>query len=103
MENGVDDPDQLSTRISRPARSAITPATATPSSTGWSTSNRGRPTTRSAAIVWEIERKLAEAYSRPAIFYPVSAACWQPWFKGHTLMINSIYNGWRFEDAWLDR
>jgi peptide/nickel transport system substrate-binding protein len=54
-------------------------------------------------IVWEIERKLAEDGARPAIFYPVSAACWQPWFKGHTMMINGNYNGWRFEDAWLDK
>jgi peptide/nickel transport system substrate-binding protein len=54
-------------------------------------------------IVWQIERKLAEDAARPAIFYPVSAACWQPYFKGHTMMINGNYNGWRFEDAWLDR
>jgi peptide/nickel transport system substrate-binding protein len=55
------------------------------------------------AIVWEIERKLAEDAARPAIFYPVSAACWQPYFKGHTMMVNGNYNGWRMEDAWLDR
>jgi peptide/nickel transport system substrate-binding protein len=54
-------------------------------------------------IVWEIERRLAEGAARPAIFYPVSAACWQPYFKGHTMMVNGNYNGWRFEDAWLDR
>jgi peptide/nickel transport system substrate-binding protein len=54
-------------------------------------------------IVWDIERKLAEDVARPAIFYPVSAACWQPQFKGHTMMVNGNYNGWRFEDAWLDK
>jgi peptide/nickel transport system substrate-binding protein len=54
-------------------------------------------------IVWEIEKKLAEDGARPAIFYPVSAACWQPYFKGHTMMVNGNYNGWRLEDAWLDR
>ena len=54
-------------------------------------------------IVWEIERKLAEDGARPAIFYPVSAACWQPYFKGHTMMVNGNYNGWRLEDAWLDK
>ena len=37
------------------------------------------------------------------IFYPISAACWQPYFKGHTMMVNGNYNGWRFEDAWLDK
>ena len=54
-------------------------------------------------IVWEIERKLAEDAARPAIFYPMSAACWQPYFKGHTMMVNGNYNGWRLEDAWLDK
>jgi hypothetical protein len=23
--------------------------------------------------------------------------------KGLTMMVNSIYNGWRMEDVWLDR
>jgi peptide/nickel transport system substrate-binding protein len=54
-------------------------------------------------LVWEIEKKLAEDGARPAIFYPVSAACWQPYFKGHTMMVNGNYNGWRLEDAWLDK
>jgi|GEM_PF-4433719 len=26
--------------------------------------------------------------------------CWQPYFKGLTIMVDSIYNGWRFEDVW---
>ena len=54
-------------------------------------------------LVWEIERRLAEDGARPIIFYPVSAACWQPYFKGHTMMVNGNYNGWRLEDAWLDK
>jgi len=54
-------------------------------------------------LVWEIERKLAEDGARPAIFYPKSGACWQPYFKGHTMMVNGNYNGWRLEDAWLDK
>ena len=54
-------------------------------------------------LVWEIERKLAEDSARPAIFYPKSGACWQPYFKGHTMMVNGNYNGWRLEDAWLDK
>ena len=32
-----------------------------------------------------------------------AAGCWQPYVKGVTIHINSIYNGWRFEDIWLDR
>src|ERR1700693_2931609 len=54
-------------------------------------------------IVGEIEKRLAEDAARPIIFYPVSGACWQPQFKGHQMMVNGNYNGWRLEDAWLDQ
>jgi peptide/nickel transport system substrate-binding protein len=54
-------------------------------------------------IVWQLERKLAEAAVRPVLFYPVGASCWQPHVKGLTIMVNSIYNGWRMEDVWLDK
>jgi len=27
----------------------------------------------------------------------------QPQVKGLTTMVNSIYNGWRMEDVWLDK
>jgi hypothetical protein len=27
----------------------------------------------------------------------------QPYEKGLTIMSNSTYNGWRFEDVWLDK
>jgi peptide/nickel transport system substrate-binding protein len=49
-------------------------------------------------LVWEIEQKLAEDSVRPVIFYARQATCWQPRVKGMTLMVNSIYNGNRFED-----
>jgi peptide/nickel transport system substrate-binding protein len=54
-------------------------------------------------MVWEIERKLAEDVVRPIIFHDVAAACWHPYVKNVTIMVNSIYNGWRWEDIWLDR
>jgi peptide/nickel transport system substrate-binding protein len=54
-------------------------------------------------LVWAIERKLADDDARPIIFYNRAATCWQPQVKGLTLMINSIYNGNRFEDLWLDK
>jgi len=54
-------------------------------------------------LVWEIGRKLVEDIARPVIFYRVSGTCWQPCFKGHTMMVNGNYNGWRLEDAWLDK
>ena len=54
-------------------------------------------------LVWEIETRLAEDGARPVIFYPRGGTCRQPWVKGLTIMVNSIYNGWRFEDLWLDK
>jgi hypothetical protein len=55
---------------------------------------------RRKKIVWEIERKLAEDAVRPVTYYPRGGSCLQPWLKGLTIMVNSIYNGWRFEDEW---
>src|SRR5713101_4852535 len=54
-------------------------------------------------LVWEIERKLVEDDARPILFYYDVATCRQPYLKGLTTMANSIYNGWRFEDVWLDK
>jgi peptide/nickel transport system substrate-binding protein len=53
-------------------------------------------------LVWEIERRLAEDSARPVIFYPRGATCRYPQVKGLTVMVNSIYNGYRYEDVWLD-
>jgi peptide/nickel transport system substrate-binding protein len=54
-------------------------------------------------LVWEIEKKLAEDGVRPIIFYAPAGNCRQPYVKGLTIMSNSIYNGWRMEDVWLDK
>jgi peptide/nickel transport system substrate-binding protein len=54
-------------------------------------------------IVWQIEKILAEDGARPIIFFDRRATCWQPQVKGFTIMINSIFNGARMEDVWLDR
>jgi peptide/nickel transport system substrate-binding protein len=53
--------------------------------------------------VWQIERKLAEDDARPIIFYSRDGTCLQTHVKGLTLMVNSIFNGWRMEDVWLDK
>ena len=53
-------------------------------------------------LVWEIEKRLAEDGARPVIFYPRQATCRHPQVKGLTVMVNSIYNGYRYEDLWLD-
>jgi peptide/nickel transport system substrate-binding protein len=54
-------------------------------------------------LVWEIDRQLQLDLARPIIFHELAATCMQPKVKGLTIMVNSIYNGWRFEDVWLDR
>ena len=54
-------------------------------------------------LVWAIERKLAEDAARPILYHSRSGTCWQPYVKGYTPMINSIYNGLRMEDVWLDK
>lgn len=54
-------------------------------------------------MVWEIDAKLQEDIARPIISNGTAAGCWQPYVKGVTIHTNSIYNGWRFEDVWLDR
>jgi peptide/nickel transport system substrate-binding protein len=54
-------------------------------------------------LVWEIERRLAEDGARPIIFYPRGGTCTQPYVKGLVTMVNSIYNGYRMEDVWLDK
>jgi peptide/nickel transport system substrate-binding protein len=31
------------------------------------------------------------------------ATCWHSRVKGLTIVANNVFNGWRFEDVWLDR
>jgi peptide/nickel transport system substrate-binding protein len=54
-------------------------------------------------LAWEIDYKMQEDLARPVIYHLRAATCWQPEVKGLTMMTNSQYNGWRFEDLWLDR
>src|SRR5262245_1434377 len=54
-------------------------------------------------IVWEIDRKLLEDGARPIIMWNRAAICMQPYVKGYVAQVNSVYNGFRFEDVWLDR
>jgi peptide/nickel transport system substrate-binding protein len=58
---------------------------------------------RRKQLVWDIERKLAEDGAQPALYYNRRATCWQRYVKGLTIIVNSIYNGWRMEDVWLDK
>ncbi len=54
-------------------------------------------------IVWEIDRKLTEDAARPMVYRYALATCRYPRVKNVTTMVNSIFNGWRFEDTWLDQ
>ena len=54
-------------------------------------------------LVWEIDKKLQEDVARPIIFHIRAGTCWKPEVKGVTIMVNSSYNGYRYEDVWLDR
>jgi peptide/nickel transport system substrate-binding protein len=54
-------------------------------------------------LVWEIDKRLQEDVARPIIYHFRAGTCWQPYVKGVTIMVNSSYNGYRYEDVWLDR
>ena len=54
-------------------------------------------------LVWEIDKQLQLDAARPTIMFNRTATCWQKEVKNQTLMVNSIFNGWRFEDVWLDK
>jgi peptide/nickel transport system substrate-binding protein len=53
-------------------------------------------------LVWEIDKILQEDGARPIVAHGRGATCWQPRVKGLAIMVNSVFNGWRFEDVWLD-
>jgi peptide/nickel transport system substrate-binding protein len=54
-------------------------------------------------IAWEIDRKLTQDAVRPMLYYMRGGTCWRPEVKNVTVMGNSIFNGWRLEDVWLER
>ena len=58
---------------------------------------------RRKQLVWEIDATLQQEEARPIIFHTRGATCWQPRVKGLTTMVNSMYNGWRLEDVWLNK
>ena len=53
-------------------------------------------------LVWEIDRKLTEDGARPIVYRYNLGTCWYPRVHGITIMVNSIFNGWRMEDVWLE-
>src|SRR5499427_3665433 len=64
--------------------------------------SREMSTDKRRQLVWQIERKLIEEDARPDILYVRGITCRRPYIKDLISMVNSIYNGSRFEDVWLD-
>ena len=54
-------------------------------------------------LVWDIDRRIQNDVARPIILHMRGGTCWQPDVHGFTPMVNSSYNGYRYEDLWLDR
>ncbi|MFO1081520.1 MAG: ABC transporter substrate-binding protein [Reyranellaceae bacterium] len=54
-------------------------------------------------MVWEIDRKLLEDAARPIVMWNRAGICMQPYVKGYVPEVNSVYNGFRYEDVWLDK
>jgi len=54
-------------------------------------------------LVWEIDKKLLEDFARPVVMWNKAAICMQPYVKGYVANVNSVYNGFRYEDIWLDK
>ena len=54
-------------------------------------------------LVWEIDARLLADGARPPIMWNRAATCWQSYVKGYVAHVNSMSNGFRFEDVWLDR
>jgi peptide/nickel transport system substrate-binding protein len=59
--------------------------------------------TKRHELVWKIDRRIQEDVARPILYYMRKATCWSPAVNGLKLQVNSIYNGWRMEDVWLNR
>jgi len=54
-------------------------------------------------LVYDIDKKIQEDVARPILYHSRMATCWKPYVKNMTIMVNSSYNGFRYEDVWLDK
>ena len=69
-----------------------------------STSSRRRPISRSARSWCGTSTRSCRKTSRAqSSSTAATGTCWQPYVKGVTVMVNSSYNGYRYEDVWLDK
>jgi peptide/nickel transport system substrate-binding protein len=54
-------------------------------------------------LVNEIDEKIQNDIARPILFHARTGMCWKPYVKNLTVESNSAYNGYRYEDLWLDK
>jgi peptide/nickel transport system substrate-binding protein len=54
-------------------------------------------------LVWKIDATLQNDVARPILFHGKQATCWKPHVHNWAPMVNSSYNGYRFEDVWLSK
>jgi peptide/nickel transport system substrate-binding protein len=102
--NGVDDPDQtfyenFACRSARNYSGYCNPEI----EKMFEAQSVERDTKKRLDVVHEIDVRLLADGARPPIMWNRSTTCQQPYVKGYTSMVNSFYNGFRFEDVWLDK
>ena len=54
-------------------------------------------------LVQDIDARLLADGARLPLMWNRAATCWQPHVRGYVPQTNSSFNGFRFEDVWLDR
>lgn len=102
--NGVDDPDQtFFENFACKSERNYTGYCNADIEKLFAVQSRERDVEKRRKIVWEIDRRLLEDGARPPIMWNAAASCWHPYVKGFRPMVNSLYNGSRFEDVWLDK
>jgi peptide/nickel transport system substrate-binding protein len=102
--NAVDDPDQTfyenySCKSERNVTGYCNPAL----EKAFDAQSQETDVEKRKKLVWEIDRQLQNDVARPIILHIQAGTCWQPELKGFAPMINSSYNGYRFDEVWLDR
>ena len=97
-------PTSNSTRVMPAIRTATLPATAIAELENlFHRQSRETDQEKRKELVWDIDTTLQRGGRAAGHLSHTRATCWQPQVKGLTTMVNSMYNGWRMEDVWLDK
>ena len=102
--NGIDDPDQtlyenFSCKSSRNYAGYCNPMI----ERLFDAQSKETNADRRRRLVQEIDTTLLVDDARPPIMWKRGTTCHHPYVKGHVNMVNSIHNGFRFEDVWMDK